>query len=168
MIIFLDFDGVISSPRAYVTQCDQEDFYLRWLDPIACKFLRRICEQFGAQFVISSTWRKFGFQSCVEQSLGYYGLDKFVHEDWCTDDLWTREVDSLDSRPMEIDAWLKKNSPTDYIILDDDSFRWTEHQKARWVRTSCADGLLLAQMDDIIHRMEQATGIEFNKWEEGR
>src|SRR6476469_8779291 len=120
MIIFLDFDGVISTTRAYAAQKHIDDFYLRWLDPVACELVRQLCEQFSLQIVVSSTWRQFGYDN-VAKSLTPSGLVKFLHDDWCTH---TRQFNSETShadRPKQIDDWLARNGSPNYLILDDDS-----------------------------------------------
>lgn len=164
MIIFLDFDGVISTTRAFMSQVDQQDFYIRWLDPVACDFVRRICEQFSCKIVVSSTWRNFGYESCVATSMAAYGLDKFVHKDWRTEELWSRDMELGGCRPLEIATWLAGHDETEYLILDDDTFLWTEHQKERWIHTDVENGMFLSHMSDIIDRLELNTGLKFNDW----
>src|SRR3546814_4199734 len=59
LIAFLDFDGVISSPRAYVVQPELPRDH-RWIDPVSCKMIAKLQSDYGFQIVISSTWRGFG------------------------------------------------------------------------------------------------------------
>ena len=42
-IMFLDFDGVISTSRAWVAQKHIEDFHTRWIDPIAVGLVTEAC-----------------------------------------------------------------------------------------------------------------------------
>lgn len=162
MIIFLDFDGVISTTRAYMNQTNEEDFYLRWFDPIACTFIRQICEKFNCQIVVTSTWRKMGYNDCVKIALAAHGLDKYVHSHWCTDDLWVQGMEYGTDRPLEIQTWLAENpNEIQYLILDDDTFKWTKHQKEKWVHTCVDNGLLLTHMVQIIDYMETKTGLKF-------
>lgn len=158
MILFLDFDGVISTCRAFNAQREMEDFYLRWIDPVAAKLVRRLCQDHGLQIVVTSTWRGHKNGSC-EDVLAAHGLAEFLHEDWRTRDLWVRG-DSKGSRPVEIDDWLARNGYQEYIILDDDSFDWTRDQYARWVKTHQLDGLSTEQYDMADEYLRETTGAE--------
>jgi hypothetical protein len=155
MIIFLDFDGVISTNRAWIAQKHIDHHDMRWIDPIACAMLRDLCVKYDFKLVVTSTWRKFGYDR-VSAVLGLHGLLNFLHDDWRTLDLWDRE--SKASRPEEIDDWLERNSwdgRPDYLILDDDGFEWTDHQRDRWVHTHQLDGFGTNDYENIINRMEE-------------
>src|SRR3546814_10538871 len=101
LIAFLDFDGVISSPRAYVVQPELPRDH-RWIDPVSCKMIAKLQSDYGFQIVISSTWRGFGRDRCAAV-LAPYGLDAALHDDWRTNH-WPDG-----SRPSEIDDWLERN-----------------------------------------------------------
>lgn len=45
-VIFLDFDGVITSKNGYS------------LDPEKMELVKRICDETGAYIVVSSSWRR--------------------------------------------------------------------------------------------------------------
>jgi hypothetical protein len=130
VVAFLDFDGVIASPRAHVAQHDQPERDTRWLDPIACKLVARLVGEHELTLVISSTWRSFGRER-IARCLAPYGLDGALHNDWKTNE-WPDG-----SRPAEIDDWLERNAHPPFIILDDDGFAWTGQQRAVWVQ-SCS------------------------------
>ncbi len=85
-VIFLDFDGVICSPRAFVGQADRwtHDRSLRWADQVACDMVHRLLSDHQASLVISSTWRHME-ASCFEV-LNRYDLTPFLHDDWRTGD----------------------------------------------------------------------------------
>src|SRR3546814_982432 len=100
LIAFLDFDGVISSPRAYVVQPELPRDH-RWIDPVSCKMIAKLQSDYGFQIVISSTWRGFGRDRCAAV-LAPYGLDAALHDDWRTNH-WPDG-----SRPSEIDDWLER------------------------------------------------------------
>ena len=62
-IIFLDIDGVLNTKWWY-TQMDRKtpkDKYGYAFDPKAVANLKRIVEKAGADIVISSSWKSFGF-----------------------------------------------------------------------------------------------------------
>lgn len=142
-IMFLDFDGVISTNRAWLAQKHIDHHDLRWLDPIACKMVKELCEKFGYTIVVTSTWRNFGMER-VAACMGMHGLWNLTHSDWRTKEIW--EHGSKATRPYEIIDWLDRQRGfgepvTDYIIVDDDGFDWTDEQAARWIRTDTTNGI---------------------------
>ena len=146
-ILFLDFDGVISTTRAYVAQEVIEDFYDRWIDPVAVKLIAKICSGNNYEIVVTSTWRKFGKETCV-RALGRANI--WLHDDWCTKDLWT--TDSKVSRPQEIDDWLGRNECDSFLVIDDDSFDWTDEQRKCWIKTDQLNGISTENYEDIMNR----------------
>ncbi len=135
-VIFLDFDGVICSPRAFIAQeirwSDRRA--LRWADQVACDMVYRLLVKFQARLVISSTWRNM-VDEC-NKVLGHYGLSPFLHDDWRTGN------DDKRHRGTEIAAWLDKNGNPPFIILDDDS-DMTEAQTPWLVLTDSLNGMML-------------------------
>lgn len=132
LICFLDYDGVISSPRAQVATG-------WWIDPIATTLLRKLHGEFGFKIVVSSTWRLF--ETRARDVLKQAQLYEALHKDWRTNE-------SPDgSRPAEIDDWLRRNGEPEFFILDDDGFAWTGRQHARWVKTDAENGILLHHYD---------------------
>src|SRR3546814_16461560 len=77
LIAFLDFDGVISSPRAYVVQPELPRDH-RWIDPVSCKKIAKLQPDYGFQNLLSSTWRGFG-RDRFDVVLAPYGLDAALH-----------------------------------------------------------------------------------------
>ena len=151
MILFLDFDGVISTNRAWLAQKDIDDFYLRWIDPIAVRMIADLCAQYNFQIVIISTWRKFGKAECTT-ALGRANI--YIHNDWRTEEIWPKGPNgSAGSRPAEIDDWLARNGNPDYLIIDDDSFNWTEEQAARWIKTDTCNGFSTENYEEVTNRM---------------
>jgi hypothetical protein len=148
-VIFLDFDGVICSPRAYVAQTGM-DRPLRWADPISGAFVRRLVELTGAKIVVSSTWRHI--PADARQVLGQFGLLAHLHEDWKTNE------SPEGSRPWEIDDWLSRNGHPAFIILDDDMFAWTGPQRARWVHTDIHNGMMLADFEKAMELLKAKKG----------
>lgn len=141
-IIFLDFDGVICSPRAFTAQegrwCGTEYRALRWADPIACDLVQRLASKHHAKVVVSSTWRSSRDQ--CDQILGRYRISKFLHRDWRTGE------DKDRFRGREIDAWLETHGRPPFIILDDDSDMLPE-QMPFLVNTCSMNGMMLSDFD---------------------
>jgi hypothetical protein len=153
-VIFLDFDGVICSPRAYVAQEDRwlgDQWPLRWADQVACDLVTRLLTLHGAKLVISSTWRQM--EGPCQKVLGRYGLARFLHSDWRTGE------DEKRFRGAEIAAWLSANGNPPFIILDDDS-DFTAEQLPWLVNTDSIEGMMLKDFekaDELLRRIgEQA------------
>ena len=131
-IIFLDFDGVLASSRA--SKAVGEKFW-RYLDPLALRFIERMCQQYYARVVISSTWRigeKRSYFNDLFSCSGFGGI--VMHTDAMTKNL-------SGNRGDEIKDWLDRNGSPDYVIIDDDSDMLPE-QKTRFVHTDPHDGML--------------------------
>jgi len=102
-VIFLDIDGVITSPR------------VGWhrFDVYAVQFLNWLCKEVDAKIVISSTWR---YNHPKEEFEEFFTT---IHENWRTPtDLLTN---GSNCRGDEIALWLNNHPEvTQYVILDDD------------------------------------------------
>lgn len=149
LVAFLDFDGVISTPRAHMANHEQPERDIRWIDPVACKLIARLQKQHGFKIVISSTWRGFGRDRCAAV-LAPYGLAEHLHEDWQTNH-WPDG-----SRPAEIDDWLERNGEPPFIIFDDDAFAWTGRQRARWVQSCCYNGFQCHNFEEADRLLKDA------------
>ena len=135
-VLFLDFDGVICSDRAYLAaQQDKEKHVLRTLDPVSINLVDRLCQDFDLEVVISSTWRTR--YPCPEILLTH-GFRSSFHKDEKTPVSFGR------TRGMEISDWLEEHPEvTRYLIVDDctdglqDNFLTPHH-----VQTDQFDGFL--------------------------
>lgn len=117
-IIFLDFDGVICNPETCIAEGEIAGY--NYLDPVSCRLVRRLCEEYNCRIVILSSWRKLYDQYALQgilgaacPSLGYYMY---------TDDRW--KTPSLSGcRGSEIKTWIDKwcSEFDNFVILDDDS-----------------------------------------------
>lgn len=125
-VVFLDFDGVVNTLMIYkepikARRLLQKDGYYfdlcypqdkRVSNATAVLWLEKLCKEFSANIVITSTWRKDYKLAC--ESLYNSGLSKDVKIIGKTP--W------LDGyRGKEIEAWLKEHSCPAFVILDDDS-----------------------------------------------
>jgi len=146
-IFFLDFDGVISTNRAWIANKHIDDFYDRWIDPLAVGMIAELCGDYGYTIVVTSTWRKFGYDNC-KRALGPCAA--YLHDDWRTKDLWF-SGDSKGTRPAEIDDWIARNGCDDYLILDDDGFDWTDHQRERWIKTQQLNGFSTEDYEQVMN-----------------
>jgi len=125
-IIFLDVDGVLNHHKTAhrvdpETADDGPGF--RGMSPECVKNLQTLIEKSGALVVMSSTWRKepYGLDNTerVARRQGFKG-PRWID---ITPTLYQgfRELE----RGHEIQAWLdehlKKDEPSEFIIIDDDS-----------------------------------------------
>lgn len=115
-IIFLDMDGVVSTPRAYIVQADKPGRD-RWLDPISMRYLDMLCGYSNALVVISSTWRlMYDGRQAFTDLLARNGCAAELHEDWRTAQFNTGP------RGAEVQDWLDRHPEfTRYLILDDEA-----------------------------------------------
>lgn len=131
-LLFLDFDGVINSHDWWERRKGlvRERHPVHEIDPVACARLQRICEETGAQIVVSSTWRIIHSPQSLRRLLRKRGVTARVLGS--TPDLrynlaagelpWTRI-----GRGLEIQWWLRTYLTPEQVcaaricILDDDS-----------------------------------------------
>ena len=114
-IVFLDMDGVLSSPRAFMVQRHIECHHRRWIDPVAVRMLNTLLRVSGAQVVVSSAWRQLFDRDGFRELLLDVGGTDCLHEDWRT-----RRIDG--PRGCEVAEWLSRHPDvTTHVILDDES-----------------------------------------------
>ena len=118
-IIFLDFDGVLTTSKAYGV-----------LDNEKMALLQKIIEQTGAKIVISSSWRCMDVDSTIYNlTLGadYHGTPL----DWLKDVVGVTERPNVDefcmveywSREEEVTRYLNahKDEIDRFVIIDDEA-----------------------------------------------
>lgn len=133
-IIFLDYDGVVTSARAFGWY--NQDIYV-------VNFLRWVCEKASAQIVISSTWRR-GFPESFFKAV----WGEHLHKDWTTPTNIGRGFEHPE-RGVEVKHWLDSHPEvTKYLILDDDS-DFLEEQKPFFIKTDSMNGMLFEDMMQI-------------------
>lgn len=123
-IIFLDIDGVLNHEAFYKARHENKseiEYPYSEIDPISVQILNTLCEESGANVVISSTWRHSGIEYCKD------ALEKVGFTGEIIDITPTHESRF---RGLEILDWIKSNEDligdryynfTEYVILDDDS-----------------------------------------------
>lgn len=149
-VIFLDFDGVLTSSKAWGV-----------LDPGKMELLWRILKETGASIVISSSWREFDLKSTLNKLTGgkedykntsMRWLDKVVGvtprpfvDDFICYDEWNREE--------EIKKYLDEHPEIDnFIILDDMEDEFIDKQLiGRLVKTEMKNGL---QEDNVVEAIK--------------
>ena len=139
-VIFLDFDGVICSPRAFVAQEVRWTGHsaIRWADPVACDLVLMLLTKHNASLVVSSTWR--GMPERCHQVLNRYKLGLFLEDDWRTGE------DPKRYRGNEVRAWLEAHGSPPFLILDDDS-DFDEDQMPFLVKTCGLNGMMLKDFE---------------------
>lgn len=137
-IIFLDFDGVITTPKS------------GWnIDNNKCLLIKEICDKTGAKIVISSSWR----HRTVEETIKQNHLEDWILKDYVvgvTISLMTdpvkfefedRYCDNFLIRGNEIDYYIKNHNVENYVILDDYSDEILDTQKKHLVQTYSYEGI---------------------------
>lgn len=114
-IIFLDFDGVITTPSS--KYC---------LSPPHMDILGKILESTGAYIVISSSWRRYNLEQTINfitsSSNPFVGENPFPFTDKVIDitkRLTPIKMSEYIYRGDEIKEWLDNNEVESYVILDD-------------------------------------------------
>jgi hypothetical protein len=132
-VVFLDMDGVLSSPRAFIVQQDRPNHSDKWIDPIAVRALNMLCRAAGAEVVVSSVWRLNRTRDEFRNILERNGFDGALHEDW-------RTIQSREGfRGDEVREWLERHPDVSrHVILDDDG---DFHPGQPLVQTDTTDGL---------------------------
>lgn len=135
MYIFLDIDGVLCTPRQAAAEGDYG--LLGCLDPVAIKFLDRMCAEYDIKIVISSTWR-IGKDSIyfdkIFKAAGAYNLAKHLAEPFGT------PPPSSGFRGEEIQEYIDSNNVNQYIIIDDED-DFFGYQLSHLIKTDYQNGL---------------------------
>lgn len=147
-IIFLDFDGVLTSARASVM--DMDTAVTNAMDPIALKMLSMLISDFDCRIVLTTSWAMYSDYSKDKNKftdlfrvLGYSKIANSIHKDWrVIEDYNKAQSLSRNPRSLAIDEWLNCHSPINFIILDDDMIAENEYQLEHIVNTDQMNGML--------------------------
>ena len=130
-IIFLDFDGVITTYKSGYK-----------IDPEKVELLLKIVEETGAKIVITSSWRSYNIEE-TRKKLGDLSFMKYVID--VTPRLNYRDSDGdywSVARGTEIHHWMMKHGDDvdNYVILDDEEDMLIS-QNSHFVLTDIYTGL---------------------------
>lgn len=137
-VLFLDLDGVLNTARWHSQAKGDElqDEYGYKFDPIAVTNLAKIIDETGADIVISSSWKSFGFSELADMwsERGLPGILIDITPNTVSDELLLNaDLDHMEIfsiRGMEIKEWLdtKGKKVSHYAIIDDmDNFLPEQH-----------------------------------------
>jgi hypothetical protein len=73
------------------------------------EYIHKLIEEFNAQIIITSSWRIIYPLEDLQTMFDIFGLGKYV----------TGTTDRISPRTKAIEAFIKKNNVTEYVILDD-------------------------------------------------
>jgi hypothetical protein len=134
-VIFLDVDGVLNSMESTLLYKT-----MNRLCPVRVGMVKRLCEEAGAEIVVSSSWRAPSLESTkgVLAEAGAKSLGPFIIG---------QTPRMVGKRGHEIAAWLKDNPVDAYVILDDDSDMLPGQA---FVHTSMARGFCLDSYLDAL------------------
>jgi hypothetical protein len=140
-IVFLDFDGVITSPKSRYK-----------LDPELLERLGRILDSTGANIVVSSSWRRGTLEDTKQylSTVSHYLPEPFPFVDkviGITPNIFAKQF--YIHRGVEIWNWINENKVDKYVILDDDSDMLLE-QASHFVHTKTVDGLTEQNVEEAI------------------
>ena len=155
-LIFVDFDGVLTSNRVHFSQ--PEDAYKMWsrFDPIAIEFFNHIHNNYdGVEFVWTTTWRNHvplnaGHIEHILYSMWYNaGFRGYFATPWKVNptDRMDGEINHA-SRAEEIKDYLENYADCkDYLIFDDSDYGFNKVLGIkRFIKTHPDDGLLFKHM----------------------
>jgi len=132
-LIFLDIDGVLN-------KSDGDEKF----EPFMMNNLKHIVDSSGAEIVISSDWRRIGFNLArLRSELIYYGMN-FVG---------TTPILNGEKRKREIAAYLRDNPGWDKVVILDDieSARLYKPNKILFIQTDHKLGLTEEDADKAIN-----------------
>lgn len=158
-IIFLDFDGVITTLKS------------NWnLDKEKMELVKQICDATGAKIVISSSWRRYTLEQTLELITTKQiekGFQSFLYPEDVVDitarmyafKSGNRETHYGLYRGVEIGQWLSEHQDvTNYVILDDDSDMLLS-QKKHFIKTHTLRGISKRDVKRAINILTKTKSI---------
>lgn len=111
-LVFLDIDGVLNNLGTVAAYGNPS----KHLDPVSVRLVEKLCEEGGAQIVVSSSWRN-GDTDRLRRELYEVASPKLSAL------IISETPERPDVRGTEIQEWLDEHSTENqrYVILDDDS-----------------------------------------------
>ena len=161
-VIFLDFDGVITSPDS------------KWkIDMHKINIINNICYKTDAKIVVSSTWR-MGYRGDVsafhEQLKQYFIKHNYLDNFKDTFDKFINNIVGMTEcigglRGDEIKSYMNEHPEVEnYVIIDDDS-DMCDYQLCHFVQTDTYDGITERDAKlcvDILNDVEIVNPIRMN------
>ena len=137
-VIFLDFDGVITSPDS------------KWkIDMHKIKIINDICDKTDAKIVVTSTWR-MGYHddvyACHERLKRYFIKNNYLDNFKDTFDKFISNIIGMTEcigglRGDEIKSYMNEHPEVEnYVIIDDDS-DMCDYQLCNFIQTDTYDGI---------------------------
>ena len=160
-VIFLDYDGVVNNLIFHKID-GEPDFYCEALEDYcgrdykvndfqAVAWLNKICREFNAKIVVSSTWRgRDDYAECLYKA-GFKG-EVIGRTPFLAEHIYH------ETRGREIKMWLDDHDGEieDFIILDDDADMWI--LKDYLIQTNTYRGLGYEEYQKICDRWERNNG----------
>lgn len=157
--IFLDFDGVINTPKGK-------------FDKNAVTNLRRLLERTDAKIIISSTWRLQGMEYIQQLWQEYQLPGEVIGLTPSCNSINFSNVDGLEEwqglhgcKGLEIAEWLRLNAkePYRYIILDDEE-DFLFSQREHLVKVEGSKGLDKADVRVAIQILNTKEISQMKRW----
>lgn len=152
-LIFLDFDGVLTSARMEFPHVKSEYEMMTRFDPNSIAFLNRIHETYeDVYFVWTTTWRNGVENDNIMSQHWAYSMFNNAGFTGTFGKPWkVNPDDDMDTnyRPQEIKHYLKEYAPyhKDYMIIDDTDYGFNDVLgKKRFIKTDPDNGMLLKHM----------------------
>lgn len=162
-IVFVDFDGVLTTARQHFAQPTPPQSYEIWatFDPVTMEFFNKIHNTFeDVKFVWTTSWRNNVVEGLMLNHILYSmwynaGFRGHFGEPWRVNPDCVTSLYSL--RATEIADYLEKYTDCDdYIIFDDTDYNFNNVlQKKRFIKTDPDNGLLFKQMKNAWSIMGQ-------------
>lgn len=154
-LVFVDFDGVLTSTRMQFGQ--PEDSYKTWstFDPVVMEFFNKVHNTFkDVFFVWTTTWRNGIVDSLHTEHWAYSmwynaGFRGHFGTPWKVN---PEELLPTNKRAEEVQHYLDNYGTEceDFVVLDDTDYGFNKVLlKKRFVRTSSEDGMLTKHMQHM-------------------
>lgn len=158
-IVFLDFDGVLTSSRVHYAHNATYPMWARF-DPVAVDFLNRIHDTFvDVSFVWSTTWRNGIVETAHTEHWAWSmfanaGFRGQFGKPWRVNQ--NNDQSKYHVRAEEVKEYLNDygSGTKDFLVLDDSDYNWDKALPVkRWVKTDSENGLLWKHMRDAMSMM---------------
>ena len=157
-VVFLDFDGVITTPGS------------KWNISIELvKRVKTICDKTDAKLVISSTWQHGNSaKEWLEESVlikSYKGWLKKFFVDYTYDVTGRHAYNGSTARGAEIKAWLIKHPEVENYVIIDDEDDMLDEQLFHFVHTDWVFGIQDREVTlaiDVLNSKEPRNSMTLN------